>query len=98
MGRLLLFCATLLTLSACADGMPRVVTKPAAELSLPEALRTCRSAPSVPGPEATQKDVAAFLVALEAARADCKAKHGAVVEVIDDFNARQTDQKIELPE
>jgi hypothetical protein len=39
----------------------------------PEALRSCEPAPAVPGPEATNGQIAAFILELFAAGDDCRA-------------------------
>ena len=72
---LLLLCAVLLT--GCAD--PEVLTKVVVERpSVPSSLLECAPAPSVPGPDAEDVELALYLIELDAARADCASKLGLV--------------------
>ena len=68
---LLLPCAALLT--SCASPERVVTVREPVVMRSPEALRSCEPAPAVPGPEATNGQIAAFILELFAAGDDCRA-------------------------
>jgi|GEM_PF-2062359 len=63
--------------AACANSVP-----PPPPLEIPAQLLHCRPAPDVPGEGATQRDLALFILDLDAAGADCRAKLGAVRGIV----------------
>jgi hypothetical protein len=75
-------------LTSCASREHVVtVSDPVAQRS-PEILRTCADAPDVPGPEATNHEIAAFMLKLSAAGEDCRRKLAARNQWEDEAAAR----------
>lgn len=74
------FCAMLL--SGCATALFEPPASPPA-LRPPAALTECAARPPTPGPEATQRGVALFLFALDAAHSDCRSKLAALAALYD---------------
>lgn len=76
--------------SGCARKVEKVPVVQIERLApeIPTTLRQCKKVPEIPGEEATQKNVATFLVDLLEAYEDCESKHRTVVGVIDDFKWR----------
>ena len=75
--------ASFLFLGACASEPEQrepvgIIIRP------PEALLSCRNAPTVPGRDATEADVAPFLLRYAEAHADCKGKLAAVKRYVND--------------
>ena len=86
MGRLLMCCVALcLTLTACARP-PEIVERPVYIVAdVPSRLRYCAPLPTSPAADldATQSDVAAYLVRLHQVAADCRGKLFAVDAILD---------------
>lgn len=62
-------------------------------VEVPEALRNCSPLPQRPTGDYTQRDVAAFIKRLEAARKDCKMKLKELGNLVDRYNANAQSMK-----
>ncbi|QGH74838.1 hypothetical protein MAL1_00091 [Bacteriophage DSS3_MAL1] len=89
MVRSLLFCAALsMLLTACDWPEPETVEKPyPVSVYVPAELRSCPGLPSVPGPDATQRDVADYIVRLHAVAKECKVNLDTVDQILRDHEA-----------
>lgn len=89
MVRSLLFCAALsMLLTGCEWLEPEIVEKPyPVGVYVPAELRSCPGLPSVPGPEATQRDVSDYIVRLHAVAKECKLNLDAVDDILRDHEA-----------
>jgi hypothetical protein len=90
MVRWLLCCAALsISLAACSPKPEEVAPPPPVILKseVPEELRDCPFAPTVPGVGATQKDVARYVAKLHQAHKVCRTNLLAVDRILDEQDA-----------
>lgn len=67
----------------------------AVPIDVPQELLTCAAKPPPPGANATQRDVAKFIVRQDAVIDDCKGDLRSVDSVIRDFNKRASGTRLE---
>lgn len=82
--------ALVVSLSGALAGCQTIVTKYEPliyTVEVPQALRSCAGLPKRPVGEYTERDVAEFIIRLNAARKDCKIKLKELVDLIERQNA-----------